>query len=277
MDTRAHPLRVRRPPRGRPYARQVASDGSTARQGRATHAAGGARVANRRVEKVHDRFGVLLLLLVAVFITLGLGSGSWQRALTSLFQFAALAVAFLATGVVKSRLGLGLLAVVGLASSALSTVTPGEDVAFGLSSLLACFVVLATLVSVLARVLRHRRVTIQTLFGALCAYVLIGFLFSNIYGVFSGFGSQALFGESVPRSVYSYFSFVTLTTVGFGDYTVKVEIARRFVAMEAILGQVFLATTLARLVALYKNASEPAGGGTGTGTGTEQQAAPPTG
>ncbi|HET6795174.1 MAG TPA: ion channel [Acidimicrobiales bacterium] len=236
----------------------MASEGSRANRARAAaRVAGAARVEGRHGQRVHDRFGLLLVLLAAVFITLGLGSGGWQRVLTAVFQTAALAVAFLATGVVTSRLGLALLALAGLASAVLTSQTPGQSVAYGVSSLLGCTVVLAMLVSVLMRVLRHRRVTIQTLFGALCAYVLIGFLFAGIYGVFSGFGSQPLFGQSVPRSVYSYFSFVTLTTVGFGDYTVHVEIARRFVAMEAVLGQVFIATTLARLVALYKASSDP--------------------
>ena len=254
----------------------MASDGPDKSRARATgRVASAARVESRHAQKVHDRFGLLLLLLSAVFITLGLGTGAWQRALTAVFQFAALAVAFLATGVVKSRLGLALLALAGLASGGLSSETPDQDVAYGVASLLGAIVVLAILVSVLMRVLRHRAVTIQTLFGALCAYVLIGFLFSDIYGVFSGFGSQPLFGESVPRSVYSYFSFVTLTTVGYGDYTVKAEIARRFVAMEAILGQVFIATTLARLVALYKNA--PAEAEAETAVATAGPAEPPAG
>jgi hypothetical protein len=52
--------------------------------------------------------------------------------------------------------------------------------------------------------------------------------------------------------VYSYFSFTSLTTVGFGDYTAKTDLGRRVVVIEAVIGQVFIATTLARLVSLYK-------------------------
>ena len=53
--------------------------------------------------------------------------------------------------------------------------------------------------------------------------------------------------------MFSYFSFTTLTTVGFGDYTAATDIARRIAVIEAVLGQVFIATTLARLVSLYKS------------------------
>jgi Ion channel len=48
-------------------------------------------------------------------------------------------------------------------------------------------------------------------------------------------------------------SFITMTTVGFGDYTAETDVARRVVVIEAVLGQVFIPTTLARLVLLYKS------------------------
>jgi hypothetical protein len=62
-----------------------------------------------------------------------------------------------------------------------------------------------------------------------------------------------VFGDTVDESVFSYFSFTTLTTVGFGDYTAMTDLARRIAVIEAVLGQVFIATTLARLVSLYKS------------------------
>jgi Ion channel len=106
---------------------------------------------------------------------------------------------------------------------------------------------------VLERVLRHRRVTLQTLYGAVCAYFLLGLAFAAIYAALDQLASDRILGEPVSESVYSYFSVTMMTTVDFGDYTAQTDIARRIVVIEAVLGQVFIATTLARLVSLYKS------------------------
>ena len=139
---------------------------------------------------------------------------------------------------------------------------------YAIGSGLVGMVMAAVLVAVLDRVLRHRRVTIQTLLGAVCAYFLIGLVFANVYGLLDAVGNQPLFGTQQPRSVYSYFSFVTLTTVGFGDYTAKTDLGRRIVVIEAVFGTVFLATTLARLVSLFS-------GPEGSATGPDVDEAPP--
>jgi hypothetical protein len=78
-------------------------------------------------------------------------------------------------------------------------------------------------------------------------------MFSGIYGAIDDLGSTPVFGDAVDQSVFSYFSFTTLTTVGFGDFTATTDLARRIAVIEAVLGQVFIATTLARLVSLYKS------------------------
>ena len=78
-------------------------------------------------------------------------------------------------------------------------------------------------------------------------------MFGSIYSGLDAVGSEPVFGGPVSGSVYSYFSFITLTTLGFGDYAPQTDIARRVVVMEAVLGQLFIATTLARLVSMYKS------------------------
>ena len=109
--------------------------------------------------------------------------------------------------------------------------------------------VTATLPITLSRVLQHRRVTHETVLGALCIYVLLGLLFAFVYLAVATLGDRPFFvqpGEH-EQSEYVYFSFVTLTTLGFGDLSPAVGLPQALPSLEALLGQVFLVTLVARL------------------------------
>lgn len=113
---------------------------------------------------------------------------------------------------------------------------------------------------VLVRILTHSRVTRQSVIGAICGYVLLGFLFAFVYAVLTYFnpnainvGGQSLGVEHVANaqrhlSELVYFSFITLTTVGYGDIVPVSPIARSTVILEALAGQLYLAAFVARLI-----------------------------
>jgi Ion channel len=209
----------------------------------------------RRRQQAQDRFGVLLVLLIGSFVALGFANNTWARLVAGALELTALAVGFLASGLTRRYRRLGLVGLVGIAAIVLTAV--GGDTATGISQIAGVVVLATLLLGVLDRVLHHEVVTIQTLFGAVCAYFLIGLMFSSVYGALNDLGDTAVFGEAVDRSVFSYFSFVTLTTVGFGDFTAVTDIGRRIAVIEAVIGQVFIAILLARLVSLYKTSSRP--------------------
>ena len=206
-----------------------------------------------RREEVRDRFGLLLLLIVGAFVALGFGGSTAARVLAGMLQLAALVVAVLATDLHLRRLWFAVVALVGVLAAVLSGFS--GDTPQGVGALAAIVVAIVILAAVLGRVLRHQRVTLQTLYGAVCAYFLLGLMFGSFYSALDLLGSEQVFGTPVSGSVYSYFSFTTLTTVGFGDYTAQTDVARRVAVIEAVLGQVFIATTLARLVSMYKSPS----------------------
>lgn len=126
----------------------------------------------------------------------------------------------------------------------------------GLSFLLNGLLLLVTPVAILRRVLTKERVDIETMFAAVDVYILIGLIFATLFIAIAHLDTAQPFLAQPPptphqASDYVYLSFVTLTTVGFGDLTPYSNLARSVVVLEALMGQIFLVTLVARLVSLY--------------------------
>jgi len=86
-------------------------------------------------------------------------------------------------------------------------------------------------------------------FGALCLYLLLGLIFALVFSSI-GFSHPPFFAQkeaAVPND-YVYFSFVTLTTVGYGDLTAKADFSRMLAVSEALMGQLYLVSVVALLV-----------------------------
>ena len=117
----------------------------------------------------------------------------------------------------------------------------------------------ATLPVTLRRILRQRQITYETILGALCTYVLLGLLFAFAYLAANDL-SGPFFAQPGPhtQSEYLYFSFVTLTTLGFGDLSPGVGLPQGLTVLEALSGQIFLVTMVARMVTLWSRQSEEA-------------------
>lgn len=123
--------------------------------------------------------------------------------------------------------------------------------------LLVLYFVIVTVV-VLYSVMRDDVITFNTICGAVCGYLLIGMLWSLFFNLiyFSQSGAfsirdiqQVVFNSSFQQ--FTYYSFVTLTTLGYGDITPLSNIARTFAWIEAVVGQVYLAVWISRLVGLH--------------------------
>jgi len=97
------------------------------------------------------------------------------------------------------------------------------------------------------------RVAKQTVAGALCTYVLLGLLFAFLFLAVADLRNDPFFAQAGAhqQSEYLYFSFVTLTTLGFGDLSPHVGLPQGLTVLEALSGQIFLVTMVARLVTLW--------------------------
>ncbi len=100
-------------------------------------------------------------------------------------------------------------------------------------------------------------VTAARIRGAVAAYLLFGVAWAVLYRLLDlclpgalSLSAAAGMTPAEQQEVFSYFSFITLTTLGYGDITAVHPVARMFVILEALVGQLYPATLLARLVSL---------------------------
>ncbi len=109
-------------------------------------------------------------------------------------------------------------------------------------------------------VLTSRTVSANTLCRAVSVYLLIGLAWASMYAIVSLLDSAAISSSTEQALTWNhcvYFSFVTLTTLGYGDVTPVSPYARSLVMVEAVIGPMYLAILIARLVGLYTRAQSP--------------------
>ncbi len=116
------------------------------------------------------------------------------------------------------------------------------------------FAILAP-VAIVHGVARHfreaGRVTMQTMFGVLCIYLMLGSLFAFAFGIIDHVESAPFFaqiGGEANTSDYLYFSFSTMTTTGYGDLTAATDLGRSLAITEQLIGQIYLVTVVAVIV-----------------------------
>lgn len=106
----------------------------------------------------------------------------------------------------------------------------------------------------LQQIFTARRVTGDTIWGSICIYLMLGFVWAFIYGALAVVQTEA-FKDMAADQVSSliYFSFVTLSTLGYGDITPLTRQAQVLAFSEALVGQLYLTVLVARLVGLYSS------------------------
>jgi ion channel len=184
------------------------------------------------------RFGVVLLNLAGVAVLL---SGTY--AVSERKRLFAVTV---------------ILAVASVVLSGLILVLPGRWIVLtGHTCLLLSLGLFS--VSILASVLRAGKITADKIYGASCVYLLVGYAWAFGYAIIEEPQPGSFSGPAATNPVdyitlvmqMRYFSFITLTTVGYGDIVPQSPAARTFATLEAVVGRIYLAVLVARLVGLH--------------------------
>lgn len=201
-------------------------------------------------------YGWLLLLIGASLIfQLAAGDSAWARVVTLIFQGAALLAALAISGshpwVLRTASVISILGIFG----ALGLLIGSGEVDDAAARLIGLMLVILAPLSIVRGVARQAResgaITLRTTAGVLCIYLLIGMAFAFLYGAIEALSNKPFFAQipSGDQSDFLYFSFVTQTTTGFGDLTAATNLGRSVVIAEALIGQIYLVTVVALIVA----------------------------
>lgn len=204
--------------------------------------------------RASDSYGLLLvLLLVDYFLLAGLsnsrGTMMLRVPIVMLTLLLALHTSHAPRGFVRFARAASAFVIVATAVYAITDQRP----LVGVVNLLVGLLLITSPFFILRRILGHERVGTETILGSLCVYVLIGLTFATIFIAIDVFGDVNFASPPNMNSAADllYLSFITLTTVGFGDVVAAHDFARAILVLEAVIGQIFLITLVARLVAMF--------------------------
>lgn len=197
------------------------------------------------------RFGIVLGLLFLTFIVMASGpTGDWVPFVVVVLQGATLLAALRAAGAPRRLWRIAVVVVAIALVSGLTVWISGVDSGGGTLFILNVLLVAGAPVVIALALVRRRVIDIQTVLGALCIYVLLGMLWAFMYAAIGAIETEPFFAEQSKGNVadFLYFSFVTLTTTGYGDLTASGGLGRAVAVLEALLGQLYLVTIVALIV-----------------------------
>ncbi len=214
------------------------------------------------LDRLHDAWrdriltGLTLLMVIHLFVVAPL-----ESQVIHIQPIGAVFVVLLSIGLLILSRSLvpvaGVLGVVGLLAVAVVLRWRGGHVALDVSLQATAWLLIALVIiwTVARAVFGPGRITYHRIVGAILLYLTIGLVFVALYTLVGAHTPDAFSGLTVSAratlpSDLVYFSFTTLTTLGYGDIMPVHPIARSLSNVEAIIGQVYPATLLARLVSL---------------------------
>jgi hypothetical protein len=189
-----------------------------------------------------------LWIAIFVFITAA-PQEPWAEGALVLLLCAALLAALWTAGMGQDRRPAIPLAAAAIAAAISVQVFEG-DTATGIVATLDAVLAVFVIAVVGLGVIDQRDVNAQSVTGAICIYLFLGLFFTFVFSAVAAFGDRPFFANGSDGTWFDrmYFSYVTLATLGYGDYTASGDFGRSLAIVELLMGQLYLVTAVALLV-----------------------------
>lgn len=125
------------------------------------------------------------------------------------------------------------------------------------SDVLSALFMILSIIAIVLRILSETEINADVIKGAICIYLMIGILWGIFYKILVNINDNSfelsIFIDASPQYQLFYFSFTTLTTLGYGDISPLNSVGMMLSNIEALLGQLFPAIFISKLVSLSLN------------------------
>jgi Ion channel len=205
-----------------------------------------------------DSYGLVMILIFLDYIaTSALSSDAWGRVITVVLLGTTLVITLHTSRAHRGLMLLGWISLVANTIGAVISALLPLDARYSLlGPAIGGFLLVLAPVVIVRRIVTHNVVTVETILGAIDVYLLFGMIFALAFAGIDIFSSGPFFvGEPhATASDYLFFSYSTLTTVGYGNLVPAGKLGQALAMVEALSGQIYLVILVARLVSLWGQA-----------------------
>ena len=203
-----------------------------------------------RIRATHSYWAVLGAIFITFFMAALMPDDPWAASLIVLVQSVTLLVVIWTAGwaMTERTVPFAIATASGIAA-AINLFWQGEALTAALG-IVAGLLTVTIAVAIATGALAQNEVNSRSVAGAICVYMLFGMLFMFLYGVVALLGHGPFFAQGTDgtRPIRLYFSYTTLATLGYGDYTPAGNLGHALAVLEALIGQLYLVTVVAVVV-----------------------------
>ena len=197
-----------------------------------------------------DDFGVALALILITIIVFASAQGAVGQLVSVALSGGTLLFVLHTAGAHRRTFRASALVVVFAVLGAAIAVLVGDTVSSTTAGLVGLLLAVVAPLVILRRIVRSPTITVRLVLGALSIYLLIGLAYAYLFPLIAALTGEQFFVQvSDPNtSDYLYFSYTTLATIGFGDFTAATSLGRMISVSEGLVGQLYLVSAVALLV-----------------------------
>jgi hypothetical protein len=231
------------------------------------------RVGRRaRVEETfarEDDFGVALILILLTIVFFAAAEGAIGQIVSVVISSVTLLFVLHTAGARKRVFRIvAFVVIVAVVGTIITVIVGGGTMGRSATSLVGLLLAVVAPLVILRRIVQASTITVRLVLGALSIYLLFGLAYSYLFPLVAIITGEPYFVQTKsPASIdYAYFSYTTLATVGYGDFTAATGIGRMISISEALVGQLFLVSAVALLVGNIGRTLRPAADADGSVT-----------